>query len=316
MCRTVRVGCGTVPRVSVGRDRSARYPPRVSRTPEYAAALRSCPGARREWGRRPRAGPGDRGPRRALPVRGPRVGPDPRLTGARRGVCLLPDAGHARRTGASARRRRRPWPGPSLAARPRWRHGCGGLGRGRRLRRRSSRSRCSTRSRTRWPSGATLVADVAVARAGRRDLPTTPSRARGPTSRPTSSPCPTSSASSTSASRMALVADAMRRGRAVVVAEPGTPDGYARVLARPGGAPGGRLDPARAVPPRGGLSLWRRATGVTSRPAWNAPPSTAASRAPSCPTRTRSSRGSQPRPRASCNPRKPGRCRPESSATP
>ena len=28
----------------------------------------------------------------------------------------------------------------------------------------------------------------------------------------------------------ALVADAMRRGRAVVVAEPGTPDGYARVL--------------------------------------------------------------------------------------
>ena len=52
----------------------------------------------------------------------------------------------------------------------------------------------------------------------------------------------------------ALVADAMRRGRAVVVAEPGTPDGYARVLRVRAALHGGRLDPAGSVPPRGGLS--------------------------------------------------------------
>ena len=77
----------------------------------------------------------------------------------------------------------------------------------------------------------------------------------------------------------ALVADAMRRGRAVVVAEPGTPDGYARVLRvrsvllRAGWALLGPcphsadcpLAPRRLVPLRGSRQPLRRAPSPQGR---------------------------------------------------
>ena len=52
----------------------------------------------------------------------------------------------------------------------------------------------------------------------------------------------------------ALVADAMRRGRAVVVVEPGTPDGYARVAARPGGTRWRQAGPCSVRAPTSALS--------------------------------------------------------------
>ena len=112
----------------------------------------------------------------------------------------------------------------------------------------------------------------------------------------------------------ALVADAMRRGRAVVVAEPGTPDGYGRVMRvraallsagwtllgpcpHEADCPGaGRLVSLRGPP--GTLRQHRRLKGAElsyedEKFSWVGP-----------------------RPPASCNPSKQRRCQPTSSATP
>ncbi len=135
-----------------------------------------------------------------------------------------------------------------------------------------------------------------VAGPGRRDLPSgLRRRVARPGGRPRHRVVRPQRARRAPAGRARRRRDAARTGRRRRRA--GHPRRLRPGAARPGGAHGGRLDPARSVPPRGGLSSGARATGATSRLAWNAPPSTAASRAPSCPTRTRSSRGSRPRPR-------------------
>ena len=93
-----------------------------------------------------------------------------------------------------------------------------------------------------------------------------------------------------------LVADAMAMGEAVVVVEPGTPDGYERILlVRDAIRDAGwqLLGPC----PHAEECPLARGTGATSRLGSTDRRSTAGSRAASCPTRTRSSRGSRQRDR-------------------
>jgi ribosomal protein RSM22 (predicted rRNA methylase) len=81
-----------------------------------------------------------------------------------------------------------------------------------------------------------------------------------------------------------LVADALDRGRVVVIVEPGTPDGYGRILRARNGSWWGRARTPRRA-------RWGLATGATSLRGSTGLRSTGGSRGPSCPTRTRSSRG-------------------------
>ena len=243
--------------MSVGETASARYPPRVSRTPEYAAALRSAlaravSGA--DAAELARA-------TEALVARyrsvAPASAPILASAGARRGVCLLPDAGHARRLWRACST-----PSRTVAWRP---------------------ARCSTsvaarvRRRGRRPVSSTSLESITVldqvedALALGRDLVAdapSPALAGATFRRAVAGAWPDLEADLVTVSYVlselderqqdALVADAMRRGRAVVVAEPGTPDGYARVLRVRSALLGGRLDPARPVPACGGLSSRRQ----------------------------------------------------------
>ncbi|SEB79025.1 small ribosomal subunit Rsm22 [Streptomyces melanosporofaciens] len=120
----------------------------------------------------------------------------------------------------------------------------------------------------------------------------------------------------TEADRRAVVTEAARAAQAVVLIEPGTPDGYLRIreardrLLAAGlriVAPARTARPARSSP---------APTGATSPPGSAAPPSTGRSRAVRCRTRTRSSAmsrpyGSTPRPptRGWCAARRSARAR-------
>ena len=90
-----------------------------------------------------------------------------------------------------------------------------------------------------------------------------------------------------------LLADAMAIGQTVVVVEPGTPDGYERILLARNAIRGSRLAAARSLSPFRGVPSRRLETGATSLLASTGRQSIAGSRAVSFPTRTRSSRGSQ-----------------------
>lgn len=107
----------------------------------------------------------------------------------------------------------------------------------------------------------------------------------------------------TAPDRTALVDAAATAAQAVVIVEPGTPDGYARVIRPATGwsTPASTSPPpARTAPP---APSPRARTGATSPPGSAVPPCTARSRAAPSPTRTRSSATSPPP--ASPSPRQP-----------